>query len=117
MKKNNIFFVIPLIFLYLIIISNSTNNNAKKNINYKELVQNGAILLDVRTIPEFNENGLTGAVNLPVDNIMDITNLIPNKETQVIIYCRSGNRSKTAYNKMKQLGYNNIYDMGSYRNY
>lgn len=69
------------------------------------------ILLDVRTLEEYEEIHLENALLLPVQELSqqslnDIGLIDKNKE--IIIYCRSGARSKTAYNIMQSLGYTNI---------
>lgn len=75
----------------------------------------GSILIDVRTLEEYNEGHLDGAINIPydvientIDNYTDIK-----KDTNIVIYCRSGNRSKKAYETLKELGFTNIYDLGA----
>lgn len=71
------------------------------------------ILLDVRTLEEYEESHLKNALLLPVQEIsvksLDSIGLGENtKDKEIIIYCRSGARSKTAYDIMKSLGYTNI---------
>ena len=78
-----------------------------------ELVDDGAVLIDVRTLAEYNAQHLDGAINLPVDNIGDtINNKVTDKETKIVLYCRSGNRSATAGQILIDMGYKNVYDMG-----
>jgi rhodanese-related sulfurtransferase len=71
------------------------------------------ILLDVRTLEEYEEIHLQNALLLPVQELsaQSLTGigLGPNaKDKEIIIYCRSGSRSETAYNIMNSLGYTNI---------
>lgn len=71
------------------------------------------VLLDVRTPEEYAENHLEDALLLPVQELSQQTlNAIglgeEAKDTEIILYCRSGSRSKTAYDIMKSLGYTNI---------
>tara|TARA_R110000824_G_scaffold401771_1_gene615700 strand:- start:382142 stop:382987 length:846 start_codon:yes stop_codon:yes gene_type:complete len=73
----------------------------------------GVILLDVRTLEEYEAVHLKGALLLPVqeltqDTLNDIGLGEDAKDREIIIYCRSGARSQTAYNIMKTLGYTNI---------
>ncbi|SHH13439.1 rhodanese-like domain-containing protein [Clostridium grantii] len=71
------------------------------------------IVLDVRTIDEYNEGNIKNSVLLPVDNIeLEVDKVIPNKDSTILVYCRSGNRSKTASKKLIDLGYRNVYDFG-----
>ena len=71
------------------------------------------IFLDVRTLEEYNAGHIEGAVLLPDTELAEkIEQVIPDKRALVFVYCRSGNRSKTATEKMVELGYNHVYDMG-----
>ena len=72
-----------------------------------------AVLLDVRQIEEFNAGHIDGAVLVPHDMIAEkIGAFVPNKNTPVYIYCRSGRRSAIAVEAMKKLGYTNLIDLG-----
>lgn len=78
-----------------------------------ELVDDGAILVDVRTIAEYNSGHLDNAINLPVETIADtIETEISDKDKKIVLYCRSGNRSATAAQTLIDMGYKNVYDMG-----
>lgn len=71
------------------------------------------ILLDVRTQQEFDEGHLPGAVLLPNEDIVNASpELLPDKEQLILIYCRSGNRSKQASEKLAALGYLNLFEIG-----
>lgn len=71
------------------------------------------ILLDVRTIEEFEAGHIPGAICIPNENIgeEEIAEL-PDKEQKILIYCRSGNRSKQAAKKMVALGYQKLVEIG-----
>ncbi|MBQ9851731.1 MAG: rhodanese-like domain-containing protein [Ruminiclostridium sp.] len=73
-----------------------------------------AVILDVRTQEEYDSGHIKGAVLLPVDAITEESarEVIPTKETQVLVYCRSGNRSVTASKALAQLGYTEVYEFG-----
>ena len=73
-----------------------------------------AVILDVRTQEEYNSGHIKGAVLLPVDEITQETaqTVIPDKDTQVLVYCRSGNRSVTASKALAQLWYTKVYEFG-----
>ena len=71
------------------------------------------ILLDVRTPEEFAEIRIPGAVNVPNEEIgTDEIPELPDKEQLILVYCRSGNRSKQASEKLANLGYSNVYEFG-----
>lgn len=76
------------------------------------------IILDVRTPEEYEEKHITGAVNLPNETIgtEEITQL-PDKEQLILVYCRSGNRSKQASQKLADLGYTNIVEFGGIKDW
>ena len=75
--------------------------------------QPNAIILDVRTKAEYEDKHIPGALLLPNEEIgtEDIAAL-PDKEQVILVYCRSGNRSKQAAAKLAALGYKNIYEFG-----
>lgn len=70
------------------------------------------IILDVREQDEYDSGHIPGAVLLPVGTIDETTaaEVIPEKDSTVLVYCRSGNRSKTASAALAELGYTNIYE-------
>ena len=71
------------------------------------------IILDVRTIAEYNEGHIPNAICIPNESIgSDIGSKLPNKEQLILVYCRSGNRSKQAVEKLKDLGYTNLIEFG-----
>ncbi len=80
------------------------------------LIKEGAILIDVRTKEEYDEKHITGAVNIPLAEI-EKGNINYDKDTAIIVYCRSGNRSATAAKELITLGYTSIYDLGSINNW
>ena len=72
------------------------------------------IILDVREQEEYDAKHIPDAILLPVGMIDEDTaeGVIPEKDSVVLVYCRSGNRSKTASNKLAQLGYTQVYEFG-----
>ena len=72
------------------------------------------IVLDVREQHEFDAGHIPGAVLLPVGSITKDTaaSVIPEADSIVLVYCRSGNRSKTASAALVELGYTNVYEFG-----
>ena len=71
-------------------------------------------VLDVREQHEFDAGHIPGAVLLPVGSITEATAaaVIPDVDSVVLVYCRSGNRSKTASAALAELGYRNVYEFG-----
>ena len=84
-------------------------NDIEKIMNENE----NYIILDVRTIEEYNDGHIPGAICIPNETIDEnVVNKLPNKEQLILIYCRSGNRSKQATKKLKDLGYLNLIEFG-----
>ena len=75
--------------------------------------ESGYMILDVRTPEEFAGKHIPGAVNIPNETIgtAEIPEL-PDKDQLILVYCRSGNRSKQASEKLAALGYTNIVEFG-----
>ena len=75
--------------------------------------ETGYLILDVRTPEEFAERHIPGAVNIPNGTIgtAEIPEL-PDKDQMILVYCRSGNRSVQASEKLAALGYTNILEFG-----
>ena len=75
--------------------------------------ESGYLILDVRTPEEFADKHIPGAINIPNETISteEIPEL-PDKDQLILVYCRSGNRSKQASEKLVALGYTNIVEFG-----
>ena len=73
------------------------------------------ILLDVREEEEYITGHAANSLLLPVDDIDESTAamLLPDKNVPVLLYCRSGRRSKDAAHKLESMGYKTLYDIGS----
>jgi rhodanese-related sulfurtransferase len=69
------------------------------------------ILIDVREPYEFDSGHIAGAVNIPLGELSNRLSEVP-AETQVIVYCRSGNRSTTAANVLANAGYSGVLNLG-----
>lgn len=81
-----------------------------------KLLKDGAQLVDVRSAGEFSQGALPNAINLPLQSIMVADNFV-NRDKPIVLYCVSGARSSTAKNYLIQMGYKEVYDLGSFRNY
>lgn len=76
------------------------------------------VILDVRTPDEYVENHIKGAINVPNETIGDEEiAALPDKNQQIFVYCRSGNRSKQASEKLVALGYDNIVEFGGIKDW
>lgn len=75
--------------------------------------QSDGLIVDVRRPDEFAEGHIAGAVNVPNETIEDeAPDALPDKEQTLLVYCRSGNRSKEASQKLADMGYTNVYEFG-----
>ena len=96
---------------------------AEQEISYRQITmdeavavmeeEEGYIILDVRTAAEFDEKHILGAINIPNEAIgTDAIPELPDKDQLILVYCRSGNRSKQASEKLVKLGYTNVQNIG-----
>lgn len=74
----------------------------------QDIVNSGAVLIDVRTSEEYNREHIPNAVNIPIDQINTIAYA---KDTKIIVYCQSGMRSRQAVLTLVDMGYTNLYDL------
>lgn len=112
--------IIP-ILMALLLLSGCATQSAEKTyrqITMEEAVtmmeeETGYTILDVRTAQEYSEKHIPGAINVANESIgtEDIPEL-PDKDQLILVYCRSGNRSKQASEKLVKLGYTNIVEIG-----
>ena len=80
----------------------------------REMIDAGGVtLVDVRTAGEYAQGHIPGAILVPNDIIASRPpEKLPDKSAPIIVYCRSGSRSKQAADKLLAIGYRQIYDMG-----
>ena len=93
--------------IVLLLISGCSSTEGKIS------MENNAVLLDVRTPEEHKSGYLEGAVLLPLAELESkIVNEVPDKNTPIYIYCRSGRRAGTAVEKLKAMGYTDLHNLG-----
>ena len=106
-----------LLVLFSLILFGCSSNYKTVNVEtvYKAINDNSdVVILDVRTLEEYNEEHIPNAVNIPID---DIDTIDIEKDKTIYVYCASGNRSKMATNKLIDMGYTDVYNMGGINNY
>ena len=112
-------FLILLIVLLLTGCAVSTD----KDVTYTQITMSEAvemmeiesdyIILDVRRPDEFAAGHIPNAINIPNESIgTDEISELPDKDKLILVYCRSGNRSKQASQKLVKLGYSNVVEFG-----
>jgi rhodanese-related sulfurtransferase len=77
-----------------------------------ELMRDGATVVDVRTAQEFAQQHLSGAVNIPVENLTDRLHELPSGT--LLLHCKSGMRSNLATGLLRKNGYEHAYNLGGY---
>ena len=71
------------------------------------------IIVDVRTEDEYNSGHISNAILIPNETITDkMPDLLPDLDAEILVYCRSGNRSAQAAKKLIAIGYTKVYDFG-----
>ena len=94
------------------------SGNANQTMTYQELqnklnAKENFVLLDVRTQEEFNAGHIPSAILLPYDEInLKAATVLPEKEKEIVLYCRSGRRSAIAKKALVELGYKDVKDFG-----
>ncbi|MDY2699268.1 MAG: rhodanese-like domain-containing protein [Lachnospiraceae bacterium] len=122
MKKIFIYGVAAMMLLSLLITLCGCSKNSGGD-SYMQISVNDAIemmetekdyiILDVRTIAEYKEGHIPGAICVPNEAINENTiKELPEKEQLIFVYCRSGNRSKQAAAKLAKQGYTKVYEFG-----
>ena len=75
--------------------------------------QEGYIILDTRTQEEYDDEHIPGAILIPYDEVTEkAEDVLTNKDQLILVYCRSGRRSKIAAEALVKLGYTNIKEFG-----
>ena len=79
----------------------------------KEMMETqDVMIIDVREESEYQQGHIKDAQLIPLSQIQESNQELPDKEETILVYCRSGNRSAKAAKKLTQLGYKHIYDFG-----
>lgn len=78
-------------------------------------IESGALIIDVRTAQEYAQGHIKGAVNVPFDvAVAQFKALEIRKDRNIVLYCRSGNRSGKAFNSLKAAGYSKLHNGGGF---
>ncbi|WP_353850680.1 rhodanese-like domain-containing protein [Flavobacterium sp.] len=80
----------------------------------KDIIAKGAFLVDVRTSAEFAEGHVKGSVNIPLDQVQNQLAKFKGKEN-IVVFCRSGNRSSQAKSILEQNGFTNVTNGGTWQ--
>ena len=115
-------------FILSLLLLSSCRTSGSSSLGYRQISMNEAvkmmkdeknyIILDARRPDEYAEGHIPGAINVPNEEIgtEEIPEL-PDKSQLILVYCRSGRRSKEASEKLVKLGYTNIVEFGGIQDY
>lgn len=113
--------LIILMFIIVVLVCGCSTKDdgmiSVKEVN--EIVENydnydNVYVIDVREVDEYESGHIKNSINIPLGSL---TTIDYDKSAKIIVYCRSGNRSKTAKELLEKLGYTNVYDMGGINNW
>ena len=118
-----IIIILTIIIIGVVCIMNRKKRNIEneviiKHVSMNDIVQimeenENYIILDVRTQAEYNQGHIPNAICIPNETIDEnVVNKLLDKNQMILVYCRSGNRSKQAAEKLKKLGYTNLIEFG-----
>jgi rhodanese-related sulfurtransferase len=85
------------------------------SVDLKSVIDEGAFLVDVRTPVEFADGSVKGSINIPLDNLTKEIAQFRDKKN-IIVFCRSGNRSGMAKSLLEQQGFKNVINGGTWQN-
>lgn len=110
----DIYVLLIIIVIYFVVKPLILNDlNAEK---VKKKIEEGAVIIDVRTDGEYEASHLGSTVHIPLSDLKGrIEGTISGKDKTILLHCRSGSRSFAAKRVLKRMGYNNVYNLGSFR--
>lgn len=120
-KIYNYFIDMKVILIILMLFMSSCNKNSEvktvTTVSAEKAIEimndsEGFVIVDVRTIEEYESGHIENAINIPVETIEDRPAQLDDLDQLILVYCRSGRRSLEAANKLVQLGYTNVIDFG-----
>ena len=123
MKKRKTSYLAAILLILILAGCTTGHQKEEETMNYQQITpkeakeimdtREGYIILDVRTREEYDTGHIEGAVCLPNEEIADTEpELLPDKSRQILVYFRSGRRSKEAAQKLADMGYENVLEFG-----
>ena len=101
--------VLALAYLYM---KRSGLISSKEAVEY---LRSGAMLIDVRSVNEFESGHILQAYNMPLDRVdILVPNAVRDKNKVLLLHCSTGVRSGMAKKKLEEMGYKNVFNLGSY---
>lgn len=115
MQKQSVKFILIIIIGVVMLGIFKNLFGQKDNTELKEVLANNAYLVDVRTPSEFASGSVKGAVNIPLDKISGQLSKFKGKKN-IVVFCRSGNRSSQAKSILEKNGFKNVVNGGTWQN-
>ena len=114
--------IIVIIFTIVIAVAGVMFITQKKSADINGYVEEintvkDAFLVDVRTPEEYAAGHIPGSINIPLDRILDIKNVVSDKNNPLYVYCRSGRRSSQAASALEKAGYTRVVNIGGIMDY
>jgi phage shock protein E len=104
--------ILAAIVAVVLIMKKSGQISANDALKY---LKDGALVIDVRSVGEFNSGHFAKAMNIPLDEIATaLPQRVKDKNQVLLLHCASGMRSGVAKSKLKGMGYTNAFNLGAY---
>lgn len=115
MQKQSVKFILIIIIGVVMLGIFKNLFGQKDNTELKKVLTDNAYLVDVRTPSEFASGSVKGAVNIPLDKISGQLSKFKGKKN-IVVFCRSGNRSSQAKSILEKNGFDNVVNGGTWQN-
>ncbi|TGL65627.1 rhodanese-like domain-containing protein [Leptospira jelokensis] len=113
---NRMIVIAIVIIAVLFIIYQLRNASGMNQTQLKERIDSGALVVDVRTVAEFNVGHYPNAKNIPVDEVAKRMDEFGDKNQTIILYCASGGRSGSAKSFLESIGFKQVINAGGLSN-
>jgi rhodanese-related sulfurtransferase len=105
------FFVVLGMLMTAVVAAWGADSLSRKQV--KALLDQGAVVVDVRTAGEYAKGHVTGSTNIPIDGFPGLfAKAYPDKNKPYLLHCQSGGRSSRAVTILKDQGYTNVFNLG-----
>ncbi|MBM9591676.1 rhodanese-like domain-containing protein [Leptospira sp. 201903075] len=113
---NRIVIIVLVIVCVVFIVYKLKSSLGANQSQLKEKIDGGALVVDVRTVTEFQSAHFPGAINIPVDQVSKRLDEFGDKNRAIIVYCASGGRSGSAKSFLESVGYTDVVNAGGLSN-
>ncbi len=109
--ENILFFLVPVVLLLGLFFWKRVGQISSEEA--KRLLSDGARVVDVRTVSEFQEDHVRGSLNVPLGELSEgIVQAVPDNTKPLLLHCQSGSRSAVACARLKSLGFQQVHNLG-----